>query len=148
MPCLARFSSIFLKWSETRALVSNKRTICRQHIKNSDDEKEDDNGGDVDEKDDDRDWDDDVTRAAMQSGAEQWRWLRRTISNLDGSMFAIGTPTSYNQVLSIPILFNALIFYSAIQETKTASRAKTAEKTQGQFQVEQFSFSGPPFSNI
>ena len=124
---------------ETRALVSNKRTICRQHIKNSDDEKEDDNGGDVDEKDDDRDQDDDddvcdvdekdddrdrdddVTRAAMQSRAEQWRWLRRTISNLDGSMFAIGTPTSHNQVLSIPILFNAPIFFSATNETKTSS---------------------------
>ena len=116
--------------------------------KNSDDEKEDDDGGDVDEKDDDRDRDDDVTRAAMQSRAEQWRWLRRTVSNLDRSMFAIGTPTSHNQVLSIPILFNAPIFYSAIKETKTNSRAKTAEKTQGQFQVEQCSFSGPPFSNI
>ena len=102
---------------------------------------DDNKNSDVEEKDDDRDQDDDVTRAAMQSGAEQWRWLRRTISNLDGSMFAIGTPTSYNQVLSIPILFNAPIFYSAIKETKTSSRAKT----QGQFQMEQFSFSEPPF---
>ena len=64
----------------------------------------------------------------MQSGAEQWRWLRRTISNLDGSMFAIGTPTSHNQVLSIPILFNAPIFYSAIKETKTSCTAKTGTR--------------------
>ena len=105
---------------------------------------DDNKNSDVEEKDDDRDQDDDVTRAAMQSGAEQWRLLRRTISNLDGSMFAIGTPTSHNQVLSIPILFNALIFYFAKKETKTSRRAKTAVKTQGQFQMEQFSFSVLP----
>ena len=70
--------------------------------KNSDDEKEDDDGGDVDEKDDDRSRDDDVTRAAMQSRAEQWRWLRRTISNLDRSMFAIGTPTSTTRCCPFP----------------------------------------------
>ena len=101
--------------------------------KNSDDEKEDDDGGDVDEKDDDRDRDDDVTRAAMQSRAEQWRWLRRTVSNLDRSMFAIGTPTSHNQVLSIPILFNAPIFYSAIKETKTASRQRQPKRHKDSF---------------
>ena len=128
-----------------RALVSNKGTICWQHNKNSDGKNEDDDDDDVDEKDDDGDQDDDVTRAAMQSGAEQWRWLRRTISNLDGSMFAIGTPTSYNQVLSIPILFNAPIFFSATNETKTSSFWQGSRKTQGLFQMEQFSFSVPTF---
>ena len=123
---------------ETRALVSNKRTIDRQHIKNSDDEKEDDDGGDVDEKDDDRDRDDDVTRAAMQSRAEQWRWLRRTISNLDGSMFAIGTPTYYNQVLSIPILFNAPIFFLSQMRQRLPASSRAAERHKDFFKWSSF----------